>query len=500
MRLIIKNFVRISHVDLVTDKPVIGIFGHNEQGKSSIGEALRFLFLDDNPRVKLKKDRDQLCHGGAKKGSVHLILDDVSFERNLRDGKLIGDVSLFPSFAPVIAEICLGAKRFVDLTDKERRALVIKLGKVDLSVDKIAAKLRERGIDAGTIKKYRPRLKAGLGPAHAEAKRRVSETRGAWQEVTGENYGSVKAEDWDPGEPVIGNEEAGANLAELDAEIIRLGQKKDAELAPVLSKIAQIQQQINEPDPLSCPHCGGAVLFDDGALKSYEGAADKERLSTQLNLANIKKRQITEKHATELSCLEEDKRALQADVAKAEDTETKKRRADELHQEIKTLTALQELLGEGPEGVAAELLGEGLNELNSRLRSLGEAIGWLPVAIHKDMSIQRADGYVYPLLSDSAKWRADAMLQILVSEYSEGFPWLVLDGFDIIEPKSRTGFIKWLDACGTARADECTIFLMATLKEPPNLEKLSGIDARWIENGTLAADWHDFGRDRRPNA
>lgn len=482
-QLLVENFLRVPFVDLKPQAPVVLIAGHNEQGKSSIAEALRFALLDETPRVKLKRDRGALVHNGASRGAVTVQWDNNTVRRNVKDGKPTGDTQCLPDDV-CVAQICLQATRFPLIGDTERRTLVMRLADVDLSVDTIAERLGKKGIDAETVRKYRPLLKSGVLPAHEHAKRAVSDGRGQWKEVTGEVYGSEKAATWAPQEVVMPTDEAAAALVEIDAKIAETQAERETELAPVLATISQYETQLRRPDPLACPHCGAAVLFANGELAKYEGVTAKEALRRQLGVAQIKKGQIVDKHVENLRKLEEDQRALQDQIAASENAVLKKTRAATLHAEIQVNDRLATLLSDGPDGVMAELISESLQPLNDRLIEIAKAIGWTPVAIMGDMSVRRVDGHPYPLLSESAQWRADAMLHVLVSELAS-FPWLLFDRLDVLDIKSRGQFVAWLNGYASSRSDELSVLVMATLKERPTLNGLDSIDTYWIEGGTL---------------
>ena len=62
-----------------------------------------------------------------------------------------------------------------------------------------------------------------------------------------------------------------------------------------------------------------------------------------------------------------------------------------------------------PDGIPAELLAEALGPINDRLHSNDGLAEWEPVVIHSDMRITYGLRD-YALISESEKWRADAMI------------------------------------------------------------------------------------------
>jgi hypothetical protein len=464
---------------------------------------VRFVLRGENPRIQYKSERQSLLTNGASKGSITLQWDNVTVKRNVRDGKTTGDSQYLPD-NELIADICLQAKHYSTLDDKVRRELTLSLADVDLSVDRIAAKLIEKGVPEGEVKKYRPLLMAGIKDAHAHAKRALSDARGAWKEVTGEVYGRQKGEDWKPEKAVIEDPgEIQKSLEEIDADIAKIKAEREEALAIardestkktalVVAKILEYQELLRKPVPIPCPSCGAALLIVAGELKEYTGkAVEKRRIEALLSSTKLKKSALDDEqtkalqavngnYTRKLSTLEEDRNELEAQMRLVEKAESQETRAAELHKEAQAMERMSELLSNGPDGVAAALIAAALQPLNERLLEIGKAIGWQPAVIRGDMSIARSDGHPYVLLSESAQWRVDAMLHALVSELAE-FPWLIFDRVDLLDITNRNKFIKWIAAYGQERTDEASILAMATLKQKPNLDAVPGIELHWLE-------------------
>ncbi|MGK9630576.1 hypothetical protein O6383_24315, partial [Salmonella enterica subsp. enterica] len=70
-----------------------------------------------------------------------------------------------------------------------------------------------------------------------------------------------------------------------------------------------------------------------------------------------------------------------------------------------------------PDGIPGEMLAEALGPMNARLGASAVAAGWSIPQITADMEIT-GDGRPYALLSESEKWRADAMIAEAVSYLS----------------------------------------------------------------------------------
>jgi len=141
-----------------------------------------------------------------------------------------------------------------------------------------------------------------------------------------------------------------------------------------------------------------------------------------------------------------------------------------------------------PDGIPGDMLAEALEPINDRLDTSSLRAQWMQVHIGRDMSISAAYHRVeslcrpYALLSESEKWRADAMIAEAVSHLS-GLRLLVLDRFDVLDLAGRADALEWLDQL--AADDEIdTALVFGTLKTlPGGLPETIG--AHWIEGGVV---------------
>ena len=132
-----------------------------------------------------------------------------------------------------------------------------------------------------------------------------------------------------------------------------------------------------------------------------------------------------------------------------------------------------------PDGIPGQMLGEALGPVNGRLVDTAFSTGWMNVAITSDMEIT-ADGRQYALLSQSERWRVDAMIAETIAHLS-GEKLLVLDRVDVLDIEGREDLLFWLDDLASS-GDVDTCILFATLKSLP--AKLpDSIQPIWIENG-----------------
>ncbi|WP_265322753.1 hypothetical protein [Pseudomonas aeruginosa] len=95
----------------------------------------------------------------------------------------------------------LDASLFAGLKADDRRKLLLSLTGASASPAEVAKRLKAKGIDLALFEKVKPLLRSGFPAAVEQAKAYASEARGAWKAVTGENYGSEKANGWEPEAP-----------------------------------------------------------------------------------------------------------------------------------------------------------------------------------------------------------------------------------------------------------------------------------------------------------
>lgn len=307
------NFQGLRHAALVVSEPVLLVSGNNGAGKSSLLDAIAMAFTGEPRRVALKKEIGQLVTEGQTKGEAHVVwLDQEGEEQTswvmLPKGKT----------APLLDEpylpYVLDASRFTSIDSKERRRVLFDLAGASASPNEVAKRLLARGADAALVEKIKPMMRAGFPAAVDQAKEYASEERGSWKSITGEVYGSEKAENWEPealqaevsqvqvdeakeradslqadldeANQLLGGHKAAAQAAEQRQQtlvnlrgIADLLQRRRDKLAADQSrvdewapKVAEAQRAAaGEPahDPLACPHCQGLVELRNGAIVAY---------------------------------------------------------------------------------------------------------------------------------------------------------------------------------------------------------------------------------------
>ncbi|MDE2097800.1 MAG: AAA family ATPase [Patescibacteria group bacterium] len=253
----------------------------------------------------------------------------------------------------------------------------------------------------------------------------------------------------------------------------------------------------------------GAVMFESpnaelaAKLPEYEKARDLLKKAVDngkrdLNEANRAAEKLKEMdqesenipdvsaYQAKLDSLNDERRSWNADVEKysaaakeAALREATIKRAADLHKSVQAWLLIAEALS--PSGIPAELLTEALDPINDRIVKQCEASGWPRAVIHSDMRIT-SGLRDYALLSESEKWRVDAIIAEAISHIS-GIKLLVLDRFDVLDLRGRGELIVWMHSLATKQEID-TALIFGTMKAPPS-GLPSTVDAFWIDKGIL---------------
>ncbi|MHB9798433.1 AAA family ATPase [Pseudomonas sp. MT3] len=572
-KLEITNFQGLRHAALDVSAPVLLVAGHNGAGKSSLLDAICHAFTGKPRRVAQKQHMNQLITEGAKKGEARVEWLDAANEVQvcgvaLPTGK--GSPLTDSPFLPYV----LDASRFAALESKERRKVLFELSGASASPAVVGKRLEAKGMDLKLFEKVKPLLRSGFPAAVEQAKAYASEARGAWKAITGENYGSEKAIDWAPElvASVVTDdqvEEAGKALQALEDDLAEaqqaLGASKQArtaadsrarriaelrELAELeprrrnkLTTDEQSQDEWSEKvmaaelassgsvphQPLTCPHCQGAVDLQAGTLVVHqppEKIADAEaarRLPEYRGYLASAQRAVENSQRDLNECLAaaEQIKALEAESASAPTTEaiangeqainelrqtrdasraklaalqealdaaaqreSSIAKAQAAHQDVVAWTGMADALS--PTGIPAEILADAIGPVNDTLKRLAGTAGWSPVEISADIDVTFG-GRLYGLLSESERWRCDATIALAIATIS-GLRLVLLDRFDVLDLPSRGHAIALMRAVTFDREID-SVIVAGTLKEQMG-KTPEWLQAVWIDKGYLVDDQH----------
>lgn len=181
----ISNYCGIENFNAQTPAPIIFVAGHNKVGKSSFIEAVNLALTGEFARVGKKKDFNQLVNNKADKGAVKVSTDKGDFNINLPTG------SGNQMNVEVLNHSLLHGNFTAMGLDDQRRA-INALSPTAINEAAIAQALAERGFNIAS----RQLDLTNLPKAVEQAKDHAKQARTAWQTITGETYGSKKAENW----------------------------------------------------------------------------------------------------------------------------------------------------------------------------------------------------------------------------------------------------------------------------------------------------------------
>ncbi|HBO2626140.1 TPA: AAA family ATPase [Pseudomonas aeruginosa] len=568
-KLEITNFQGLRHAALDVSAPVLLVAGHNGAGKSSLLDAISHAFTGKPGRVAQKQHIGQLITEGAKKGEARVEWLDEAGEVQacgvaLPSGK--GSPLADSPFLPFV----LDASRFAALDAKDRRRVLFDLTGASASPAEVGKRLEAKGIDLALFEKVKPLLRSGFPAAVEQARAYASEARGAWKAITGENYGSDKANGWEPEAPpvIVSEEELESARAELQAtaqdldeaqQTLGSSKRAHADAQARASRIAALREtaaladrrrnklatdEANQDEwsekvmaaesaasgepahqPLTCPHCQGAVDLQAGQLVPHQPpakVADPEaakRLeeyrgylaSAQRAVANSQRDlKESEDAAAQAVALEAETAqapsaeaiangeqainelrqardasraklvALQEALEAATQREASIAKAQAAHQDVVAWTGMVDALS--PTGIPAEILADAIGPVNDTLKRLAGTAGWSPVQISADIDVTFG-GRLYGLLSESERWRCDATLALAIATIS-GLRLALLDRLDVLDLPSRSQALTLLRAV-TMDKEIDSVIVAGTLKEPM-AKTPAWLQAVWIDAGQLA--------------
>lgn len=573
------NVIGAKEVDISITSPVCMLVGGNGQGKTSILDAVRLALIAEPARgVNYKKDYAQLITEGASTGQaqVHTDAGENWLMLPTGKGKQLHDHPALP--------YVLDPARLAALKPADRKGLLFALLGVKSTAADVKPLMLARGLDAKKCERVLPMLRAGFEDAASVAAESATQTKGAWKQVTDEQWGSDKGGSWQAARPDFDATELQrltTQAAALDQQVaaanqslgtLRARRQQEQDLAgrreqlqAQVDMIERIQKKLDvdekelakvQADLAQCPgekreglvhELGWSVAFlvfygealdlnnelecrVRAALDAYEAthgkvsfandqsvAADrlpalKEALSllekavandkrdlaaardaeTQLKAIShqgepVKESEVQEVDAS-IKALQAQRAALTAQIdahnaAKraADGADAATAKAAELHADIMQWIAIAEALG--PNGIPGELVGKALGPVNERLKQSAEDTGWSCAQIGTDMAITYG-GRAYALLSESEKWRVDAMLGEAIAQVS-GLRVLMLDRFDVLELNGRAQALTWLSTLAI-NAEIDTVLVGATLKSATGSWP-EGVSAAWVAGGMCKA-------------
>lgn len=298
------------------------ICGLNHQGKTSFINAVSAALTGTPVILGLRKtDLGMLVRTGTAAAKVKIENEDSAVAITYPKAEL----QTAGSNPPSISKIAAGVDSIVGFSAKERLEYIRNLTGCAPTKDDLKSFLKERGIENEKItdKVWEKIDQDGFDASLERAKDTGRALKQQWSIVTGETYGSQKAETWQPAgwtsDLIDTSEESQtANITGLQAEledlisrqaidtdllnrlksevseekVKELTAKREECLKALTNARAENQDLSQKLDRLPnfnadekqiCPHCGGNLCIVQGRIVEYNGLDDqtKEKINQQ---------------------------------------------------------------------------------------------------------------------------------------------------------------------------------------------------------------------------
>lgn len=530
---------RTLNVPVQPDTRVLFVCGENGAGKSGVAQAIKLALTGTPVRgLQYKNQLSELITQGEKDGlaAVTVLHDgkETVYRLSLRTGNYSGSSPELPG-----DPLSLDPDGFVSLDANERRKLLFRLAGIQLKPEAIVRDLVDGGHDLERVQRVTPAFRHGFDAAVKEAQTAATEARGGWKAITGENYGSAKADGWRATEPVLEVKEPvdvlQGRVNEAKATVERLRAQHDSlrqaaaahaavadsqqlrdQLATNETALGELRQQREElgkeADAIKqaaqykggqtcpCPKCGEILYWNTvGVLKVWDEAkpampppqahAALQQVTEQLQeldrrIARVQQAVADGKAASkllanlpdapepgavrtaegkfqqsqaELAIAQADLNVAVNGAQEVERAKERTKKAAIFHADVGAFAALAEAIQELP----VKYLTSAITGVQTLLDEASAAFEQ-PVTLGQDMEL-RYGTVPYGLASESQQWRMRAAMGYALAVVG-GLGMVVLDRFDVLQPKSRGGILKWLSS-----QQRVQVVLCGTLKELPKL-------------------------------
>jgi len=316
MNIEIKNFRGISRAAFALSRVVL-IGGNNASGKSSIAEGTAAALTGNALPVRGVKKSEAGCmvHAGTAGGSVTLETDNGKTEIAWPKAqvKTTGE-------PPMATEYAAGLSCVLALDTKTRAQELSQYLQAEPTREDFDKALKPLKLQAKHLDGLWETITVqGWDGAAKQAKEKGAMLKGGWEQITGDRYGSKKADNyipdgWGPDLEGLSAESLEADLADargvlegcIASEAVDDARCEDLErqvagIVGLKEQIGILEEELKQeadshaamygeaeklprpiPEPVSCPHCGGALtVLNAGKVKEAE----------PVNVAENKKRQ-----------------------------------------------------------------------------------------------------------------------------------------------------------------------------------------------------------------
>lgn len=393
----VNNFMGCQKADVIADK-ISFICGLNHQGKTSFLTAVKAALTGTPIVLGLRKtDLGMLVYTGKASANVKIsnnVCDDEN--QNVAITYPKAELSTEGKNPPTASKIAAGVESLIDFPAKQRSEFIRELThsvptKADLSeFFKERYLTKEKVVESVWQKVDQDGFEASL----ERAKDTGRALKQQWSTVTGEAYGSQKAETWQPqgwtSDLVDTSEESlQADLTGLQAELEEMISKqaideneleklketasdsvlanlkieRDKNLTNLAMQKKTFYETKRELDALpifddsgkqACPHCGGSLAIVSGKIVEFKEPTQQEKDEN-----NKKRQELTEKMNKEETEVKRLEGIYTVSVSKVEETEKANKKLYELQKKSggtvaqRDIDLKREAIRKAQEGISA---------------------------------------------------------------------------------------------------------------------------------------------------
>jgi hypothetical protein len=423
VQLTVRHYRGIDHAELMCS-PIALLYADNGAGKSSIAEAVAATLSGEgllgHPELK-KATSDRLVQRGTQAGSARVKTTEGEVRMLWPGCEAHSD-----GIPPRASQVALGMVSIPEIKDDKARALMIdRYLRADPTKEDLTLEMAERFAPASIEQVWREIESFGWDGVQSKYETERRDAGRDWSKITGENFGSDKAQSWRPQgwdeamedeDPKVIEQELATATADL-AAATKNAAVDEAELASLrnyANRVPELQGKATEAQlafdqadeafeaavktrnalpasadisSLKCPHCSGALQITGKPgqlqLEKHQGIDPEKLRETRLQIGAAD---------GALSKANTDRRRRQEDLITARgELSSASRAADQLKQ----LTA-ERGAGPGSPGSVhqAQERVDRLTRTLTAMTCLGAAVGLYRKWLRADLIIQiaRPDG------------------------------------------------------------------------------------------------------------
>lgn len=194
-RILIKHFLGINSIDVKIDKSVVLFHANNAQGKTCVLQGIRSSLTGKIDGI-LKKDLPMLLHNAESKGYSAL---ETGYSFDDHDGKFSlkipsgNGMHLSAQEFPYL-KYCINTESITKLRHDEFKKTLFDLMQINFSPVKIIESLKSIGVADAVIARLNL---SNFDSAIEQCNTDLVAARASWKAITGEVYGSDKAENFE---------------------------------------------------------------------------------------------------------------------------------------------------------------------------------------------------------------------------------------------------------------------------------------------------------------